>query len=185
MATNNNPYSTPIVDTLLNPEELTTGDLRQRFLREEMAVLAVGWFFYFMGSMLIGLAVIELMIVNSSIFEVSKEWYFLGFILLIAGSLYLLIGYGLRRYDSWARLPAMIASSFSIVFLPIGILSAPVCLVLLKYNAVKDLFTPEYQTAVVAEGELIKHYGWLAVLGGLLTSFTLFLLLYWKSQGCF
>lgn len=180
-----NPYSTPKVDALQNPEELATQDLRERFLREEMAVLAVGWFFYFIGSVLIGVGLLDFMIVRYRIFEFSFHWYFLGFILLIAGALFLITGYGLRRFDSWARLPAMIASVASIVLLPIGVLAAPVCFILLKNNAVKDLFTPEYQTAVVAEGELIKHYGWLAVLGGLLTSFSLFLLIYWKSKGFF
>jgi len=181
----NDPYSTPKVEALQYPEELATQDLRQRFLREEMVVLAVGWFFYFIGSVLIGIGLLDFIIVKYRIFAFSFHWYFLGFILLIAGTLFVLTGYGLRRFDSWARMPAMTASIALIVFLPIGILAAPVCFVLLKNNAVKDLFTPEYQTAVVAEGELIKHYGWIAVLGGLLTSVTLFLLIYGKSKGYF
>ncbi len=181
----NDPYRTPTVDALMNPEDLGTQDLRDRFKREEMAVLAVGCFFYFIGSVLIGIGLLDFIIMEYQIFDITFHWYFLGFILLVAGSLYLITDYGLRRFDSWARVPAMIASVASIIFLPIGFLAAPVCFLLLKNNAVKDLFTPEYQTALVAEGEIINHYGWLAVLGGLLTSVTLFLLIYWKSKGYF
>lgn len=179
------PYLTPTVNTLMNPEKLGTKDLRQRFVREEMAVLAVGWFFYFVGSVLIGSAAIAFWVFFYELLEISQRWHLLGFVLFIAGSLYLITGFGLRRFDSWSRMPAMIASITSIAFLPIGFLASPVCFVLLKNNAVKEIFTPEYQTAVVAEGEMIKHYGWLAVLGGLLTSVSLFLILYWQSKGYF
>ena len=53
-----NPYKSPIEQTMLAVENLEPMDLRERFRNEEMTVLAVGWFYYFFGSLLatIGLA---------------------------------------------------------------------------------------------------------------------------------
>ena len=176
-------YSAPVAETLRAPERLSTQDLRERFLREEMVVLAVGWFYYFIGSVLLSVAVLLVMVEFTRWLPSFDHLFLISLTLFVAGILYLMIGYGLRRFDSWARCPAIVASIASVVLMPIGFLASPVCLVLLRANAVKEIFTAEYQTAVVAEGEMIKHYGWLAVVGGLLTAVTLFLLFYLLTQG--
>ena len=172
------PYDSPAAETLQKVEDLAPIDLRVRFHREEMAVLAVGWFYYFMGSLVASLAVV--LIINYADLGIANVYsvFFIAGAGVILAAMYLITGFGLRRFDSWARLPSICVAVVSIVIIPVGIVASAACIYLLCKNAVKEIFTPQYQTAVVAEGEIIGHYGWLAVLGGMLTALILSAFMY-------
>ncbi len=107
----------------------------------------------------------------------------MGAVCLIIGPVYIITGFGLRRFDVWARVPSMVAALVAIVIPPVGLLAGVVCLYLLCRNAVREMFTLQYQTAVVTEGEIIGHYGWLAVVGGILSGATLSLFAYFLTKG--
>ncbi len=174
------PYKSPVEQTLLEVENLQPEGLRERFRSEEMTVLAVGWFYYFFGSLLatIGAAGVA----GYFIWE-KPMMVVMGAVCLIIGPVYIIIGFGLRRFDVWARVPSMVAALVAIVIPPVGLLAGVVCLYLLCRNAVREMFTLQYQTAVLTEGEIIGHYGWLAVVGGMLSGATLSLFAYFLTKG--
>ena len=174
------PYKSPVEQTLLEVENLEPSKLRERFRNEEMIVLAVGWFYYFLGSLLVTIGAAS---VAGYFLSGRPVMLVLGVVGLIIGPVYMITGFGLRRFDIWARVPSMVAALVAIVIPPVGLLAGAVCLYLLCRNAVREMFTLQYQTAVVAEGEIIGHYGWLAVLGGLLSGATLSLFAYFLTKG--
>ncbi|MGJ8657492.1 MAG: hypothetical protein ACSHX6_13670 [Akkermansiaceae bacterium] len=174
------PYRTPIAESLLEVENLRPEGLRERFRNEEMTVLAVGWFYYFFGSLLatIGGALL------AGFFLWDKPLMgVLGSVGLLIGPVYIITGFGLRRFDVWARLPSIVAAFVAIVIPPVGLLAGAVCLYLLCRNAVKEMFTLQYQTAVMTEGEIIGHYGWLGVVGGVLSGATISLFTVLLAEG--
>lgn len=173
------PYKSPVEHTLLEVENLQPSDLRERFRKEEMTVLAVGWFYYFLGSLL---ATIGVASVAGYYLSGNQVMIVMGAACLIIGPVYIITGFGLRRFDVWARVPSMVAALVAIVIPPVGLLAGAVCLYLLCRNAVREMFTLQYQTAVVAEGEIIGHYGWLAVVGGVLSGATLSLFAYFLTK---
>ena len=174
------PYKSPVEQTLLELENLHPGGLRERFRNEEMTVLAVGWFYYFFGSLLATIGAAGLV----GHFIWGKPLVAaLGGVCLIIGPVYVITGFGLRRFDVWARVPSMVAAFVAIVIPPVGLLAGVVCLYLLWRNAVREMFTLQYQAAVVAEGELIGHYGWLAVGGGVLSGAALSVFAYFMTMG--
>ncbi len=164
------PYRSPVGQTLLEVENLEYTGLRERFRNEEMVVLAVGWFYYFFGSLLVTLGGV----LGLGCFLWDRSLLgFLGAFGMIIGSVYMITGFGLRRFDLWARVPSMVAAFVAITIPPVGLLAGAVCLYLLRRNAVKEIFTLQYQTAVVTEGDVEGHFGWLAVVGGVLSGVTL------------
>ncbi len=174
------PYRSPVEQALMDVESLEPMELRARFHKEEMTIMAVGWFYYFFGSLLgtIGAAVVAgYYLWNES------AMLLLGAVCLIIGPVYIITGYGLRRFDVWARVPSMVAALVAIVIPPVGLLAGAVCLYLLCRNAAREMFTLQYQTAVISEGEIIGHYGWLAVLGGVLSGVTLSLIAFFLAKG--
>jgi hypothetical protein len=175
-----NPYKSPVEQTLLEVENLQPEVLRERFRNEEMTVLAVGWFYYFFGSLLATIGAVG--VIGYFIWE-KPLVAALGGVCLIIGPVYIITGFGLRRFDVWARVPSMVAALVAIVIPPVGLLAGAVCLYLLCRNAVREMFTLQYQTAVVTEGEIIGHYGWLAVVGGVLSGATLSLFAYLLTKG--
>jgi len=175
-----NPYESPVEDALIEVENLEPCDLRARFHKEEMVVLAVGWFYYFFGSML---AIMGMAGVVSHFIWNLLPVLVVGSVCLMVGPVYVVIGYGLRRFDIWARMPSIVAAFVSIAIPPVGMLAGAVCLYLLCRNAIREMFTLQYQTAVMSEGEMIGHYGWLGVVGGVFSGLTLSLFTYFLVKG--
>lgn len=176
------PYRSPVEQALLEVEHLQPSDLRERFRSEEMAILAVGWFYYFFGSLLATIGV-----ASSAGYYLSDNQMLIimGASCLIIGPVYIITGFGLRKFDEWARVPSMVAAFVAIVIPPVGVLAGAVCLYLLCRNAVREMFTLQYQTAILAEGEVTRRYGWLAVVGGVLRGATLSLFAYVLTKSFF
>ncbi len=176
----NNVYEAPEADVFLDSDDLDMGALRERYQRDEITVLAVGWFYYFFGSLLVvtGLGLLVA-------YYMAGKFVFLipAAVCLIIGPVYVILGYGLRRFDSWARLPAMLAALLAIVIPPAGLLAGVVIFYLLKGHAYPEMFTDRYQTAIISEGEMNTHFGWLGVVGGGLSGLTLCLCVYLLSKG--
>jgi hypothetical protein len=174
------PYKSPVEQTMMAVENMNPMDLRERFRNEEMTVLAVGWFYYFFGSLLGTMGVA--LVMGYFIWD-EPLMVLLGAVGLIIGPVYVITGFGLRRFDVWARVPSIVAAFVAIVIPPVGLLAGAVCLYLLCRNAVREMFTLQYQTAVITEGEIIGHYGWLAVVGGILSGMTLSLVGFLLAKG--
>lgn len=177
-----NFYQPPEVDVLLDSGDLDMGALRERYQRDETTVLSVGWFYYFFGSLLVvsGLGLLV------GYYHIGKIVFLAAAaVCLIIGPVYVILGFGLRRFDSWARLPAMFAALLAIVIPPAGLLAGMMSFYLLKRHAYPEMFTDRYQTAIISEGEMNEHFGWLGVVGGALSGLTLYLCVYLFSKGFF
>ncbi len=169
------PYRSPVEQTLEEVENLQSDDLLERFRREEMAILAVGWFYYFLGSMLVAVGGC-----------LAWGYFILGMPLLLVpgalcflmGPVYVITGYGLRRFDVWARWPSMVAAVVAVFIPPVGLFAGLLCFYLLCQNAARSIFTLQYQAALIEEGVVRGHYGWVALLGGFLSGVSLGLLGY-------
>lgn len=180
MESDPDPYRSPVASSLIEVEDLHPEGLRERFRNEEMTVLAVGWFYYFLGSLLAtigGALVVGFFVWGNPLMGA------LGSGCLVIGPVYIITGFGLRRFDVWARVPSMVAAFVAIVIPPVGLLAGAVCLYLLRCNAVKEIFTLQYQAAVMTEGEIIGHYGWLGVVGGVLSGATISLFAVLLAKG--
>jgi len=178
----NDLYQTPAVDVLLKDKYLDPESLRDRHSRDEVIVLAVGWFYYFFGGLLAGIGLFLL-----GLLLWKREWmYFVASaVCSIVGAVYIITGFGLRRFDSWARVPSLLAAIVAVVIPPAGTLAGVVCFFLLKKHALKEMFTARYQTAIITEGEVNRHFGWLGIMGGVLSGVTMSLIFYLFSKGVF
>jgi len=157
------PYQTPI-ESLLNDSDLTRSELRNRYRQEEAKVIAVGGVYYLLGSLLLSAGGVGAWYCaeKSSVFNMLP----CGAAILI-GCMFIVIGYGLRRLDSWARVPASIAAGVALFLFPIGTVVGLLCIAMLRRNAVREMFNPAYQTAIYEEGDGYDHFGWIAILVGL------------------
>jgi len=117
-------YKSPVEQTLEEVGDLEPTVLRERFRNEEMTLLAVGWFYYFFGGLLatIGVVLVALYFVFSQMLLAA-----LGGGCLIIGTVYIITGYGLRRFEVWARVPSIVAALVAIVIPPVGLLAGVVC----------------------------------------------------------
>ena len=179
---NDDLYQSPLANALLEVEHLDAQGLRERYSRGEVAVMAVGWFYYFFGSLLAGIGaclLVGYLLVSELIYIVPAA------VCLIMGPVYVITGYGLRRFDLWARVPSMFAALVAVVIPPAGTLAGAVSFFLLKQHASKEMFTARYQTAIISDGDISRHFGWLGVVGGLLSGVTLSIIVYLIIKGVF
>lgn len=151
-------------------ESISPTELRQRYARDEICVLAVGWFYYYLGSLLLGL----IGLVCWLHFSFQFEPFLLSNILcLLAGSLFILIGYGIRNFDAWARAPSIVAGYVAMFLFPVGTLAGGVCVYLLHSHAIKEIFSDRYRNAYAVAHEGLPRFGWLGLTLGFLTGLSL------------
>lgn len=158
---------------------MSANELRKQFAYDEICILAVGWFYYYLGSLLLsltGLAAWVYFILQIKPFILST------FICLLAGTLYIIIGYGLRNFDSWARIPSVVAGYTAMFLFPVGTLAGGVCIYLLHSHAVLEIFTDQYRTAYSEASKKLPRFGWLGIILGLLTGASLSLIIYLLRQ---
>lgn len=167
-------YQTP-TSSSLEIESLNADELRKQFAYDEVCILAVGWFYYYLGSLLLGLTGLAAWIY----FILDLKPFILStFICLLAGILYIIIGYGLRNFDTWARIPSIVAGYTAMFLFPVGTLAGGVCIYLLHGHAIQEIFSNEYRTAYSIACKKLPRFGWLGITLGLLTGSTITLLVY-------
>lgn len=158
------PYQTP-VESLIDDSELSNLELRSRYRNEESKVLAVGGVYYLLGSLLFSVGGVGAYYcaMKLSMFHLLPCGAF-----ALLGLMFIIIGFGLRRFDNWSRVSAVVAAAIALFIIPVGTVVGILCLGILKRNALKLMFTSAYQAAVIEEGEAYDHFGWYAILVGLL-----------------
>lgn len=140
-----------------------------------MCILAVGWFYLYLGALLLSLS------------GLSYSYYLMSpcllFILttslcVLSGALFMVIGFGLRNFDVWSRAPSYVAAVVAMSFAPIGTLAGAACLVLLIRHASREMFTDKYRVAVMTREYGARKYGWIGICLGVLTGLSIWLVFY-------
>jgi hypothetical protein len=155
---------------------LSDSELRDYYAEDEVCVLAVGWFYLFFGSLLFATSSVGIAV---SLLEEQITLGFISFCFFMVCFAYLLLGYGMRRFEAWARRPAHFAAIVMICIFPIGTPTGIICYYLLNRRSHEDVFSKKYHDLVAASPMLEKHHAaWIPIVGGMLSGITLALSLY-------
>ena len=158
-----NPYQVREETLGVDLEGIDDEVVRGRFIREEVCVVAVGWFYYCMAAFQLA------MVVGVFLFVDWKEEYFIGLgvaILCMTSVLFIVIAYGMRHFYEWSRRPSVVAAVLGMFMFPVGTLAGIYCILLLRRNTVEEIFTERYRAIIAKEN--YKSLGWLAFVVGVL-----------------
>jgi len=172
MIVNTKSIYEPPLSSEPNLEEMSNTQLRQKFVHHEIYMLAVGWFYYYLGSLLLGLTSLTVWLylsLNIKLFILTT------FTCILSGLLFIIIGCGIRHFDSWARIPSIIAGYIAMLLFPVGTLAGGVCVYLLHSHAVHEIFTSKYQIAYAINRKGLPRFGWLGLSLGFLTGISLWI----------
>ena len=129
-------------------------EMRNRYLKHEASVRSVGSLYYLGGGLLI-LAALGSVLGASSGGDTAVS-AIVGVILLVLGAAQIWTAYGLRRLQSWARVPVGIMSGLGLLGFPLGTLINGYILYLIFSQKGVVVFSPEYR-AVIAQTPHIKY----------------------------
>lgn len=169
-----NIYQAPVTEEA-RIEDMSDDELRRYHSKDEMCILAVGWFYLYLGALLLSLTGL-----SAILYQLSPCMLFLltTALCILSGTLYLIVGFGLRNFDAWSRAPSYVAAVVAMAFAPMGTLAGAACLVLLIRHASGEMFTDKYRLAVITQEYGAPKYGWIGICLGVLTGLSLWLLFY-------
>jgi hypothetical protein len=136
------------------PASTGSEEIRKQYLKHEASVKSVGILYYLGGIGLTFMGIMSLVAVGSSAEAIFS--LIIGGLLLAFGVGQLIVGYGLRRLKSWARIPTAILSGFGLLGFPIGTIINAYIMYLVLCKKGKMVFSEEYRT-VIAETPHIKY----------------------------
>ena len=143
-----NPYAAPQSQVLQSTslDELT----RQEHINTEATIKSVG-LLYYLGAFIVVLSGLLCIILGiSSGRDAAWVSRLSGVVLLAIGVGQGVVAYGLRRLQSWARIPTVILSSIGLIGFPVGTLINIYILVKILGQQGKFVMTPEYQRIIAA-----------------------------------
>lgn len=129
-------------------------EMRNRYLKHEASVRSVGSLYYLGGGMLIMVALGSLLGASSG--RDTAVSVIVGVIFLVFGTTQIWTAYGLRRLQSWARVPVGIMSGLGLLGFPLGTLINGYILYLVFSEKGGVVFSPDYR-AVIAQTPHIKY----------------------------
>lgn len=169
-----NPYASSD-QPLQSQKNLTDVELRNHYIGSEVCVIAVGWFYYMISNFILGWSV-------GYIWLEKIDYTLLSYLALtclgISAILFSLIGFGLRHFCLWSRLPSFLLSILLLLFMPLGTVAGAYCLFLLKKNTPTAVFSLKYKTLIAEDCK--KNYAWISVPTG-----WLFAIFYWLGEHFF
>lgn len=171
MLKEDSPYKVEASGKEVTLDGLPDDVIRGRYIREEVCILAVGWFYYCMASFQLG-ATAGLFLFPT--FDDPRLVYGGAVLLSTTALLYITIGYGMRHFYAWARIPSMFAAVVGMFMVPIGTIAGAYCIFLLRKSIVSEIFTPRY--AQLVHQDELPSYGWLAFVVGILLAISFWLL---------
>lgn len=141
-----NPYAAPQVDVLPPTQATSTEEMiRTQHLNTEATIKTVG-FLYYLGAILIGAAAVGMLAGGRSEDKFFTAGFGLVFLVLAVGQG--IVGYGLRRLLSWARIPTIIFSCLGLLHIPIGTIINGYILATVAGKKGKTVMTPEYRRII-------------------------------------
>jgi hypothetical protein len=140
-----NPYAAPKSQVL----HVTSDDeeIRKQHINTEATIKSVGMLYYLGAFALIAISIA--MLAGSKTETGLPPLLGTGFLLAL-GVGQGVVGYGLRRLQSWARIPTAIFSGIGLIGFPVGTLINGYILVKLFGQQGKFVMTPEYQQVIAA-----------------------------------
>lgn len=159
---------------------MSDSELRKYYAQDEICVQAVSWFYLFFGSLLGTLSLTSLYV---SLELGNVVLVFMSFITSLTSLVYILIGWGMRHYDPWSRLPARFAAFVMMFIVPLGTLTGIVCFILLKERSHEDIFSSKYRAIHFStpHNSLVLSV-WVSLLTGTLTGLLLALSVYLQRE---
>lgn len=136
------------------PASTGSEETRQQYLKHEASVKSVGILYYLGGIALTVMGGASLVAAGSA--GTGLMSLFVGALLLLLGVGQLVVGYGLRRLKSWARIPTAILSGFGLLGFPIGTIINAYIMYLVLCAKGKMVFSEEYAD-VIAQTPHIKY----------------------------
>lgn len=170
-----NIYQSPD-STARDTTKMSDFELRSYYAQDEICVQAVSWFYLFFGSLLGTLSLSSLCV---TLDMENPVLIFMSFITLLASMTYIVLGWGMRHYDPWSRLPASFAAFVMMFIIPLGTLTGIICFVLLKQRSHEDIFSQKYRTILYsAPHTQLGLSVWVSMLTGVVTGLLLALSVY-------
>jgi hypothetical protein len=136
------------------PASSGSEEIRKQYLKHEASVKSVGILYYLGGIVLTVMGVASLVAVGSSAEAILS--LVVGGLLFVFGVGQFIVGYGLRRLKSWARIPTAILSGFGLLGFPIGTIINAYIMYLVLCKKGKMVFSEEYRD-VMAQTPHIKY----------------------------
>ena len=159
-----NPYQSPTTpNDELDLEKTDPIDIRKKYLKTEAAFNTIGIAFFgiavVLGVVMIATSIVGLRLGNQGTVLVSSAL----FIPIVLANV--MIGQGLRKLESWARIPSTFVSLLLLVHLPIGTLIGGATLFLVYSEQGKRVFSDEYRQVMQATPDIKhkSHFTWVAI----------------------
>jgi hypothetical protein len=118
-------------------------NIRNIHLKHEAAVRSIGLLYFLGGTVMILAGVMGL-------FSGETSTTLAGVLLLVLGFVQFWVGRGLRRLQSWARIPTGVLSGLGLLGFPIGTLINAYILYLVFSQKGATVFSPRYQQVIAA-----------------------------------
>ncbi|MDI1315312.1 hypothetical protein [Prosthecobacter sp.] len=143
-----NPYAAPQAQVL----QTTSRDelIREEHINTEATIKSVGILYYLGAFALILYGVLMIITGIRTGRDSLLVSIIIGVVLLAVGTGQGIVAYGLRRLQSWARIPTIILSSIGLLGFPIGTLINIYILIKVSGQQGKFIMTPEYQQIIAA-----------------------------------
>lgn len=140
-----NPYAAPQSQVL----QSSTAEeaIRREHINTEATIKSVGILYYLAAIMLIMVAIPNMMRGKT---HPSVEPVVVGLVLILAGLGVGLVGHGLRKLRSWARIPTIIFACLGLFGFPVGTLINAYILVKVCGKQGEFVMTEEYQRIIAA-----------------------------------
>ncbi|MFC5050809.1 hypothetical protein ACFPK9_09295 [Rubritalea spongiae] len=150
---------------------LSDSELRSYYAQDEVCVLAVGWFYLFFGSLLFSVSSFGFVV---SYLLQSLALGFISFCFFMVSFAYILLGWGMRYFDPWSRLPARFAALVMMFIFPVGTPTGLICYYLLKTRSHEDVFSVKYRSLLLVDPSQDKYHAtWIPIITGTISGLTL------------
>lgn len=144
-----NPYAPPQSATLSAPlDALDQAEaLRREHIGTEATIKSVGALYY-LGAFVIIMVGVASVVAASGTSDDSS--ILMALLLFVLGIGQMVVGYGLRRLRSWARIPTLILSGIGLLGFPIGTLINGYIMFKVLSKQGQYVMKPEYQQIIAA-----------------------------------
>ncbi len=161
-----NPYAAPSAELTEKGSLAEAEALRREHIRHEASVRGLG-LLYYLTAVLMLFGMVGVLAASTETGVDNAAGLFVGGLLMAGfGVAWGLIGYGLRRLRSWARVPTAVLSIFGLFAFPLGTLLNAYFLYLVLSTKGRTVFSAEYAEArkLTPHVKYRSIFAWIALL---------------------
>jgi hypothetical protein len=141
-----NPYAVPTARVEDVGESSEADAIRSAHIGHEASIRSAGLLYYFVGSMFF---LVMLTWLQSPALQ-EPRWIAVMVVFLVLGVGVIVIGWGVRKLERWARIAGSVVSALGLLWFPIGTLLNGYILYLLLSKKGGTVFSPEYKSVIAA-----------------------------------